>query len=119
MFARLVWPFRCSLPSFSLHFFPLFLCFSIIAFTEYDWRNGDVRHAIKNARLEHVKVLPFRDLTAPLFNMHPSTPDAPDCTHFCYFPQMWQSIWFDLRTHIRPGDVSNRSDRRVMRRRRR
>jgi hypothetical protein len=87
---------------------------------EYDWRNGDVKHSIVNNRLEHVTLLPFRDLTSALYNMHPSTAQAPDCTHFCYFPQMWQSIWFDLLTHITPGNVpkQTRRSRRVRRERR-
>lgn len=56
-----------------------------------DWRNKDVRNHIANDKLSNVHVIPFRDITAPLFNMH-----ASDCTQFCYFPQLWQIVFHHM-----------------------
>lgn len=63
---------------------------------EFDWRNRDVRLIIENENLEGIHIVPFRDITAPLSDMHPDADDARDCTRFCYFPQMWQSIWREM-----------------------
>jgi hypothetical protein len=79
-------------------------------------------------------MIPFRDITAPLYNMHPSSgfeslssssdlslTDARstdqiifsphnsqrDCTHFCYFPQMWQSIWYSIYSDVLLVDDSS------------
>jgi hypothetical protein len=84
----------------------------------------------------NIHVLPFRDVTAPLYSMHLTPPGITgggggdggggsssrkegggerderiegtneshgspsihsvgivDCTHYCYFPQMWESLW--------------------------
>ena len=136
----------------------------IFIFVEFDWRNADVYHSIENEGYSNIHIIPFRDLTLPLFNMHPSVssssssggggggsdgvgstsgmssvssmasgsgygyeshdsssaggadnitysekrkkdkaqplppraPDSQDCTHYCYFPQMWQSVWYHL-----------------------
>ena len=112
-----------------------------------------MRHLIENGGYSNIHIMPFRDITLPLYNMHPSysggasisvrnslrssadlnfsngtsaesgvdnnsnstgkntnrrksssgfdyslthhTNDD-DCTHYCYFPQMWQSIWYHL-----------------------
>lgn len=51
---------------------------------------------LANADYDNIKVLPFRDVTLPLHNMHPSSDDFEDCTHYCYFPQMWQGLWYDI-----------------------
>ncbi len=67
--------------------------------TDFDWRNHDVHHIVVNEDLTHVRPISFRDITLPLHNMHPSANNygvAQDCTHFCYFPQMWQSVWHEL-----------------------
>jgi hypothetical protein len=56
---------------------------------------------LENEDYSAIKMIPFRDLTLPLYNMHPmssavgatgATQDQ-HCTHYCYFPQMWQSVW--------------------------
>lgn len=65
---------------------------------EFDWRNRDVRLIIENEALENIHLIPFRDITAPLSDMHPEGPDVKDCTRFCYFPQMWQSVWWTMDT---------------------
>lgn len=69
--------------------------------TEFDWRNTDVYHIITNGAFTNIHLMPFRDITLPLYNMHPSSSVVSarhheDCTHYCYFPQMWQTIWFHL-----------------------
>lgn len=76
---------------------------------DHDWRNSDVINLLENLELEHVRVMPFRDITAPLFNMHPSHQSKQDCTHYCYFPQMWQSIWFDLNEAMSDFDLGGGS----------
>jgi hypothetical protein len=63
---------------------------------EYDWRNRDVRQIIENEELKGIHIIPFHDITAPLHDMHPDSEVWEDCTHFCYFPQMWQPVWFYL-----------------------
>ena len=30
-----------------------------------------------------------------------------DCTHFCYFPQMWQSVWFELYRVLTHANISD------------
>lgn len=64
--------------------------------TELDWRNIDVLHAIENENLQHIRMIPFHKATMPLHDMHPTSSESEDCTHFCYFPQMWQPVWYAL-----------------------
>jgi len=87
--------------------------------SDFDWRNRDVYHFIENNELKDINMVPFRDITAPLFNMHPTwsttnpsqsasyphQQQQQDCTHFCYFPQMWQSMWYHLYTDILVREV--------------
>lgn len=68
-----------------------------------DWRNREVHAYLHRMRLRGVQVVPFRDITAPLFNMHINAPQDnatrpffADCTKFCYFPQLWQALWSSL-----------------------
>ena len=60
------------------------------ASADSDWKNKDVASSISNDRLRHIHVIPFRDITAPLFSMHA----AGDCSQFCYFPQLWQTVFY-------------------------
>lgn len=63
-----------------------------------------MRHMLQNDGYSNIILLPFRDLTLPLHSMHPTSSaigatgatHEQDCTHFCYFPQMWQGIWYHL-----------------------
>eukprot|EP01036_Dinobryon_divergens_P022067 gene22067-30301_t len=76
---------------------------------EFDWRNRDVAHYLENNDLKDIKMVRFHDITAPLFNMHPTSqspayPQQQDCTHFCYFPQMWQSVWYHLYSNTLAQD---------------
>merc|ERR1712130_630797 len=36
--------------------------------------------------------IPFKDVTEPLWNKHKNG----DCTHWCTFPHLWQTIWHSL-----------------------
>lgn len=76
---------------------------------DHDWRNHDVRNSLVNEQLSKINIISFRDLTLPLYNMHPtiSYGKTSDCTHFCYFPQMWQSIWFDIGRMTKKTDGSD------------
>lgn len=51
---------------------------------------------IRNGGHSSIIPVPFRDITLPLHNMHPSISGGhdEDCTHYCYFPQMWQQVWY-------------------------
>lgn len=61
---------------------------------DLDWRNYDVEKYIENQELRSaIHLIKFRDITSPLYDMHPSSSEQNDCTHFCYFPQLWQSVW--------------------------
>ena len=87
-----------TIPDYSL---TLFLISIHIYITDFDWRNTDVQHMILNNDYSHITMMPFRDITLPLYNMHPTSSEGrasvhQDCTHYCYFPQMWQSIWYRL-----------------------
>jgi hypothetical protein len=63
---------------------------------DLDWRNRDAKFIIENEKLDNINVIPFRDVTAPLYDMHPDGPGSKDCTRFCQFPQMWQTVWSKL-----------------------
>lgn len=62
----------------------------------YDWRNRDVRLILERERLHNIHMIPFRDVTAALWSMHPNDRSVPDCTRFCYIPQLWQTVWSKL-----------------------
>lgn len=79
---------------------------------DLDWRNRDVRFTIENEHLNNIHIVPFRDITAPLYDMHPDGFGSKDCTRFCYFPQMWQSVWWKI------NDVTKNSIKKRFRRRR-
>lgn len=62
---------------------------------DLDWRNSDALAYITTNDLSNIEWIPFHDVTAPLYNMHPYGPNASDtdCTQYCYFPEMWQPVW--------------------------
>lgn len=76
---------------------------------ELDWRNQDIFRSMRHGEIRNVHVIPFRDLTMPLHSMHPSFEGVADCTHFCYFPQMWHSVWLNLYDGIRAQIMSGRN----------
>lgn len=55
-----------------------------------------MKFIIDNEQLENIHIIPFRDITAPLHDMHPDGVGSKDCTRYCYFPQMWQSVWWKI-----------------------
>ena len=59
------------------------------ASSDLDWKNRDVKNIISNDQLDKIHVIPFRDITAPLHNMHADF----DCSQFCYFPQLWEIVY--------------------------
>lgn len=59
------------------------------ASSDFDWKNRDVKNILLNDNLNNVHIIPFRDITAPLHNMHA----AYDCSQFCYFPQLWEVVY--------------------------
>ena len=65
-----------------------------------DWRNRDVKLLLDKLALggveSNIHLIGFRDVTAPLSDLHPVEDFSEDCTRFCYLPQMWQSVWRDL-----------------------
>lgn len=65
------------------------------AHASLDWRNREVASYIHNEGLENIEIIPFRNITAPLFNMHAKSKlsHSLDCTNFCFFPQLWQVVW--------------------------
>jgi hypothetical protein len=68
-----------------------------------DWRNQEVRSYIQLSELNHVHILPFRDLTTALYDMHISNPldiGDVDCYQFCYFPQLWVAVYSSLSYSI-------------------
>lgn len=48
-----------------------------------DWRNREVEQIIAEKKLFMVQVIPFYNITAPLWSVHPSG-HMQDCTHFCW-----------------------------------
>jgi hypothetical protein len=56
---------------------------------QHDWRNKVMNSLVESEELKNITIIPFRDITAPLYNMHPYSSEWKDCTSFCYFPMMW------------------------------
>jgi hypothetical protein len=71
-----------------------------------DWRNREVHTYIRKENLQNIQIIPFRDVTAPLFNMHAHSLDTEsavisvDCSSFCFFPQLWQIVWYYLVDNV-------------------
>jgi hypothetical protein len=64
---------------------------------EADWRNRAVEAVVSQQQLQHVKILPFYNLTVSLWSEHPNGL-LRDCTHFCWSPMMYQPIFHYLRS---------------------
>lgn len=60
-----------------------------------DWRNSDVKTIIADNKLSHVGTVPFYNISLPLWSMHVNG-HLRDCTHFCWSPMMYQSIFHYL-----------------------
>ena len=78
---------------------------------DLDWRNRDVKFTIDNEDLQNIQIIPFRDITAPLYDMHPDGVGSKDCTRYCYFPQMWQPVWWKIHNAINKT-IDNKAARR-------
>jgi len=59
---------------------------------EADWRNSDVREIIRSHSLNKVKIAPFYNITVPLWSEHVNG-HLRDCTHFCWTPMLYQSLF--------------------------
>lgn len=59
---------------------------------EADWRNYDVRELVSKNNLSTVQIVPFYNVTLPLWSEHPNG-QLRDCTHFCWTPMLYQSIF--------------------------
>jgi hypothetical protein len=57
-----------------------------------DWRNSDVRDIILTQGLSKVQVAPFYNITVPLWSEHVNG-HLRDCTHFCWTPMLYQSLF--------------------------
>lgn len=50
---------------------------------EADWRNREIERIIASKSLFMIQVIPFFNITQPLWSVHPSG-HMQDCTHFCW-----------------------------------
>lgn len=69
-----------------------------------DWRNRAIEHIVQKHQLSTVQILRFYNLTLPLWSEHPNG-NLKDCTHFCWFPMLYQPIFHYLK------NVANSLDR--------
>lgn len=61
-----------------------------------DWRNRAVEQIILHNNLFNVQILRFYNTTLPLWAAHPNG-QLRDCTHFCWFPMLFQPLFHQLR----------------------
>lgn len=67
--------------------------------TDADWRNADIRHIIASKHLNEISIIPFYNVTLPLWSSHVNG-HLRDCTHFCWSPMLYQSIFHDLAGRV-------------------
>jgi hypothetical protein len=67
--------------------------------TTADWRNSDVRDIIRNKGLHQVEIIPFYNVTLPLWTSHVNG-HLRDCTHFCWSPMLYQSLFHALADKV-------------------
>jgi hypothetical protein len=60
-----------------------------------DWRNSDVRNIIQTNSLDNIDIIPFYNVTLPLWSSHVNG-HLRDCTHFCWSPMLYQSLFHAL-----------------------
>lgn len=68
---------------------------------EADWRNADIRDIVRQHNLDRVKIAPFYNITVPLWSEHVNG-HLRDCTHFCWTPMLYQSLFKFLADETRP-----------------
>ena len=60
-------------------------------------------------------VLRTRDITAPLYDLHPTRVEAgPDCTHFCWTPMLYQPMFAQLRKLLQLHEEKKEQTLRVL-----
>lgn len=65
-------------------------------------RTNDPLDPTGNGRGRSISVLPFADITIPVADMHVCSPLYHyDCTHYCYWPLMWQPVWHGMNDQIK------------------
>lgn len=64
-----------------------------------DWRNEDVA-AIIRANKFNIRIIPYYEVTLPLYSMHVNG-HMRDCTHFCWSPMLYQSLFHDLANVVK------------------
>ncbi len=57
-------------------------------------QNGGV--AMEPKALPTVHYIPFHFITRPLFMVHSNRKGKWDCTHICFFPAFWETLWESL-----------------------
>lgn len=67
---------------------------------EADWRNADIRDIVRVHNLDRVKIAPFYNITVPLWSEHVNG-HLRDCTHFCWTPMLYQSLFKFLADECR------------------
>lgn len=76
-----------------------------------DWRNSDIPLIIKTHNLYSVKIIPFFNITVPLWTEHVNG-HKQDCTHFCWTPFLYQYI-FHYLAHEAAGFTSDKQQHSV------
>lgn len=62
---------------------------------EADWRNRIIEKIVASRKLTQIKTIKFYNATLPLHTGHPNG-KLKDCTHFCWTPMLYQSIFHDM-----------------------
>ena len=75
---------------------------------EADWRNRDIESIIRRHNLYRITVIPFYNVTLPLYNGHPGG-HMRDCTHLCWSPLLYQPIFNTLDSAMDKPIASSRS----------
>lgn len=61
-----------------------------------DWRNRAIENIILQKNLFTIRIVRFYNVTLPLWSAHPNG-KLRDCTHFCWFPMLYQYIFHQMR----------------------
>lgn len=64
-----------------------------------DWRNRIIEKIVRTRSLFNIHIIKFYDVTLPLFSEHPNG-GLKDCTHFCWYPMLYQSIFNDMNRYM-------------------
>ena len=63
-----------------------------------DWRNRVVEKKLADESLKNIRIIPFAEITKGVPDMHVCSPASQkqDCTHYCYWPLLWQYFWHQI-----------------------